>query len=72
MIDMPEDQLLRANVHERERDWPEEILLVAKFGKKTYTIPITKEEFFGTGKHGAPMSGDQIINMIHRLRKMKP
>lgn len=71
MVDMPEDQLKRSTVHEREHDWPDKMLLVAQVGRKSHTLEITKDAFFGTGSYGAPLNGDQLINMIHRIRRMK-
>ncbi len=72
MPDIPEDQLTRANVREREQDWPDSIKIVATWGKKKREMEITKAQFFGQGVHGAPINGDQLIHMIHTLRRQKP
>ena len=74
-IAQPEGDLARCVVHERAEDWPTVIEISAywkyngKRGKKK-TIRINADEFFGRGQYGAPMSGDQLISMIDRMRKL--
>ena len=72
MPDMPEDQLTRTRTQERESEWPDSIKLVATWGKKKREVEIPKSQFFGTGTHGAPINGDQLVHMIHTLRRLKP
>lgn len=59
---------------ESEDEWPTLIEIVAYFGPegrkgKSRRIEITADQFFGTGRYGAPLSGDQLVGMIHQLRK---
>lgn len=69
---LPTGDLARAVTHELNSEWPVMIEIVAYFGegrRKRKSIEISADEFFGTGGHGAPMTGDQIIHMINRLRR---
>jgi hypothetical protein len=65
---------LAGKVMEPEKRWPDEIALVATWreGKKTKVekIVIAREDFFGE-RGGSPMSGDQLIYAVNRLRKMQ-
>lgn len=52
------------------------IEIVAYFGKegrkgKRRSITILADEFFGRGRYGAPLGGDQLIRRIDQLRRMK-
>lgn len=75
-IAAPEGDLARCIVHERSDEWPTTIEISAywkhqsggKRGKKK-TIRISADEFFGRTS-GAPMTGDQLIGMIERMRKL--
>lgn len=74
-IEQPQGDLARAIVHEPNRDWPD-VIEIAAYWKPTdkrrgrrRTVKISGAEFFGTNT-GAPMSGDQLIGMIDRLRKL--
>ncbi len=65
-----------ANVVSQEADeeWPTMIEVVAYFGKdgrkgKRRSIEIPADQFFGHGNYGAPLSGDQLIGMVQRLRR---
>ena len=74
MIDFPKGDLARTITHERESDWPCLVEIVAYFGKegrkgKRRSITISADEFFGRTT-GAPISGDALIGMIDRLRRM--
>ena len=71
MIEIPKPQLSGAIVHEREQDWPDELRIIAKVGKRTYSETISKDQFFGAKQYGAPMSGDQVLQIINRLRRKK-
>jgi hypothetical protein len=66
--------LAKAKTHESDDSWPTMIEIVAYFGKegrkgKRRSIEITGDQFFGTGGYGAPISGNQLIGMVERLRK---
>ena len=73
-IDIPQGDLARAVVHEPNRAWPTMIEITAywkpdagKRGKRRI-VRISAAEFFGSAT-GAPMTGDQLIGIIERLRK---
>ena len=75
MIDLPQGDLSRAVVHDPSDNWPTTISIVAywkhqngKRGKRR-ALTIPADQFFGRGGYGAPMSGDQLVGMINRLRK---
>ncbi len=64
--------LARVTTHEMDDSWPTSIEIVAYFGegkRKRKSIEISADEFFGLGGYGAPMSGDQVIGLINRLRR---
>lgn len=81
MPDMPQSALTRTISHERNQDWPDSVEIVATFNKKSTdgkivstkvrSIPITKDQYFGLGEHGAPMSGEWLVAAIDRLRVTK-
>lgn len=65
-------ELTRATTHEANEDWPHTLEIVAYFGegrRKRRAVAIPADQFFGRGSYGAPMSGDQIVNMINKLRR---
>ena len=77
-IDLPTQggDLARCKVHEPNDDWPDKIEVRAIWmpangvGRPKVKIThIDADQFFGRGHHGAPMSGDQLIGVIERLRK---
>lgn len=68
--------LARAIVHEPSDEWPDYIEIRAYWGPpngkhrgRHKSTLISADEFFGRGGYGAPMTGDQLINRIERLRK---
>ena len=70
-------ELARAGVvsHDPDETWPTHIEIVAYFGegrRKRKSIEIDADQFFGHGRFGAPMSGEQLIGMINKLRTMGP
>jgi len=74
-VQLPEGDLARAKTHEPSRNWPTMIEIVAYWkpmghgrGKRR-SVRISADEFFGRGSYGAPMSGDQLIGIIDRLRR---
>ncbi len=77
MPQVPEDQMTRVTVHEREQNWPDELRVVAQWtlpnGKRKSThFIITRDEYFGLGAHGAPINGDRLMQRIETLRRTKP
>lgn len=69
---LPAGDLARAVTHELNDDWPTSIEIVAYFGenrRRRKAILISADEFFGRGGYGAPMTGDQLIGIIDRLRR---
>jgi hypothetical protein len=65
--------LARSTVHEPEQSWPTLMEIVAYWGSKgrkgkRRSIEISADEFFGR-QGGAPISGDQLISMVDRLRR---
>lgn len=77
-IDLPRadiaGDLARCKTHEPDDTWPTMIEIVAYWGEgrrgKRRSITISSDEFYGRGGHGAPMSGDQVIHLIDKIRKM--
>jgi hypothetical protein len=73
---MLEGQLAQCKTQEPDDGYPTMIEIVAWFGTngrrgKRRSVMIPKDQFYGRGKFGAPISGDQIIGMIHQLRRLK-
>lgn len=77
-VNLPQGDLARAVSHDPDESWPELIEIVAYWGYnrgrrgRRRSISIEADQFFGRGKHGAPMSGEAVIAMVERLRKMGP
>ena len=76
-IELPVSDLSRAKVSDPSKAWPDELRIVAQWtlpnGKrKSKAVIISKEEYFGIGRHGAPMNGDQLMQKIEALRKGGP
>jgi hypothetical protein len=73
MPTIPAGDLSRTITHEANDDWPTMIEVVAYWGEgrkgKRCSIEIPADQFFGRGSYGAPLSGDQLIGMVNRLRK---
>lgn len=67
--------LARAITHDPDESWPTIIEIVAYWSKdgnrrgRRRSVEIDADQFFGHGAFGAPMSGDQIIGMIDKLRR---
>ena len=71
---MPQGDLARCVTHEPDETWPTMIKIVAYWGKegrkgKRRSMQIPADQFFGRGGYGAPITGDQLIGMVDRLRK---
>ena len=76
-IELPVSDLSRAKVSDPSKVWPDELRIVAQWtlpnGKRKSTaVILSKEEYFGIGRHGAPMNGDQLMQKIEALRKGGP
>jgi hypothetical protein len=72
---MPSGDLARCVAHEPNESWPTMIEIVAYWGEgrkgKRRSVEIPADQFFGRGGFGAPMSGEQLIGMVNRLRLQK-
>ncbi len=66
--------------HERDTAWPDSMEIVATFTRTSTngqiiistdvrSVTITREQFFGLGDHGAPISGEWLVAALDRLRK---
>ncbi len=70
--------LARVVTHDPNDDWPSQIEIVAYWTKghgrrgRRRSIQIDANQFFGRGQFGAPMSGEQLIGMVEKLRKQGP
>ena len=70
--------LTRVKSHDPNEEWPDCIEIVcywdtAKKAKgRRRSLEIEADQFFGRGRYGAPMSGEQLIGMVERLRKQGP
>jgi hypothetical protein len=71
--------LTRVKSHEPSEEWPTLIEIACFWGPKEQprrgrrrSIEIDADQFFGHGRFGAPMSGEQLIGMVERLRKQGP
>lgn len=73
---MPTGELARTKTHESDESWPTLIEVVAYWGEgrkgRRRSIEIPADQFFGRGTYGAPLSGDQLIGMVQRLRRQGP
>jgi hypothetical protein len=67
-----QSDLDRAVSHDPNQDWPDKIEIAAYWGKRKRWIAIDADQFFGRNTHGAPMSGEQLIAAVDRLRRMGP
>jgi hypothetical protein len=71
----PSGDLARCVTHEADDTWPVMLEIVAYWGNdrrgKSRRIEISADQFFGRGGYGAPMSGEQLIGMVNRLRRQK-
>ena len=67
--------LARVTANETDDSWPSLIEIVAYWNKgggrrgKRKSIRIPADQFFGRGEYGAPLSGEQLIGLIDRLRR---
>lgn len=72
-LQMPSGDLARAKSHDPNDDWPTMIEVVAYWGEgrkgRRRSIEIPADQFFGRSQFGAPMSGEQLIGMVDRLRR---
>lgn len=76
-ISNPVSDLARSTQHEQDFTWPESVKIQLKWLDR-YDRPIVRTqeisaaEFFGHGSYGAPLSGDQLIGYIERMRRAGP
>lgn len=71
-ISLPAGDLARVKSVEANSDWPEMLEIVAYWGpgrKRRKSIEISADEFFGRNGYNAPMTGDQIVSIINRMRR---
>lgn len=72
---VPAGDLARVTTHDPNDEWPTMIEVVAYWGDgrkgKRRSVEIPADQFFGRGQFGAPMSGEQLIGMVDRLRRQK-
>lgn len=73
-IEPPQSDLSRVIAHEADMEWPTSIEIVAYWKNRTrnkrQVVRISGEDFFGLNS-GAPMTGDQLIGIIERLRRQR-
>lgn len=72
VVNIPAGDLARTVNHEANDVWPTSIEIVAYFGenkRKSKRVVISADQFFGRGGYNAPLTGDQIIGMVDRLRR---
>ena len=76
MTVIPSGELARAITHEPNDDYPTYVDIVAYYGerRKGYSkrVTITADQFFGRRGYGAPMTGDDMLRIIEKLRKAGP
>jgi hypothetical protein len=65
--------LARVTSHEANDDWPTSIEIVAYYGSdrrgKRKSVIVSADQFFGRNGYNAPMTGDQLILIMERLRR---
>lgn len=75
-VHLPQGDLARCVTHEPDESWPTMIEIVAYWGKdrkgRRRSVGISADQFFGRGAYGAPVTGDQLIGMVDRLRRQGP
>lgn len=77
-IQIPQGDLARVKSQEPNADWPTMIEVVAYWSHdgsrkgRRRSFEIDADQFFGRGAHGAPMSGEQLIAAVERLRRQGP
>lgn len=72
LSNLPAGDLARCKTIESDDTWPTMVEVVVYWGEgrtKRRSIEISANEFFGRGGHGAPITGDALINRIDRLRR---
>ena len=73
-----EGDLARVTSHNPSEDWPTHLEVTAIWAKdggrkgRRRSLVIDADQFFGRGRFGAPMLGEQLIGMVERLRKQGP
>jgi hypothetical protein len=70
--------LARVKSIEADETWPTHIEITAIWSKdgsrkgRRRSTEIDADQFFGRGRYGAPMSGDQLVGIVNNLRKQGP
>ena len=77
VIQNPVSDLARSVQHEPDHSWPHEVKIqihwIDEVGRVLIrTEVISADQFFGTGRYGAPMEGAAVIGMIERMRRAGP
>lgn len=73
-MSISQGDLARVVNHNANDDWPTVFELVAYFGGagrkgKRRSVTITADQYFGRGQYNAPMTGDQMLQIIEKLRR---
>lgn len=78
-ITEPSGDLARVKSHDPSQDWPTLVEIVCYWGPKEAprkgrrrSAEVDADQFFGRGRFGAPMSGEQLIGIVERLRRQGP
>ena len=69
MTRKPQGDLERAPCIEPDTEFPDYVEIRLVWGDVGRSHMIRADEFFGWEGHGAPMSGDMIIQHIDRMRR---
>ena len=70
--------LARVKSQEMDESWPSLIEVTAYWSKdgsrkgRRRSVEVDADQFFGRGRYGAPMSGDQLVGIVNNLRKQGP
>lgn len=66
----------RAIQHNPNQTWPTRVMIRVEWvveGQMYFVdMPISGEEFFGLGGHGAPIDGSALIGRIEQVRRAGP
>lgn len=77
MPEIPQSDTARAKSVEPDQTWPELVEIRMHWRLPNSAVLATSEkisadEFFGKGAQGAPLSGEQLIAKIEKLRRAGP
>jgi hypothetical protein len=73
MSQLPQGDLARVINHDPNDDWPDlleirAVRLTPAGGRKVKKEMITADKFFGRSGYGAPMSGDELLRIVNKIR----